>query len=150
MAQDRPVEERIERRLRDPKVARDVQTLADFTRIWCVGRHKGSERHPVSTTAARLGVYGRRIPSLCSECEAHLAYAEKRRACCPKDPKPFCARCDTHCYRPDEREWQRQMMRYSGPRSVLCGHAIDAIRHAAAARRHRAARRAGRSREEGR
>ena len=66
---------------------------------------------------------------LCEECEAHLAYAEKRRAYCPQDPKPFCAYCETHCYKSDEREWQRQMMRYSGPRSWRKGHAVDGIRH---------------------
>ena len=76
---------------------------------------------------------------LCEQCAAHLAYGEKRRAFCPKDPKPFCANCDVHCYRNEEREWQRQMMRYSGPRSVLHGHAIDGIRHVLETRRHRRA-----------
>ena len=74
---------------------------------------------------------------LCEECEAHLAYAEKRRAYCPQDPKPFCANCETHCYKPDEREWQREMMRYSGPKSWRKGHAIDGIRHVLESRRFR-------------
>ena len=78
---------------------------------------------------ATLGIYGRKRPVLCAECEAHLAYGEKRRAYCPHDPKPFCAHCETHCYRPEEREWQREMMRYSGPKSWRKGHAIDGIKH---------------------
>lgn len=130
--------EKLTARLRDPLVARDVRTLGDFVHIYCAGQHRDRARRPVQTAAAALGVYGRRAPVACAECEAHLAYGEKRRALCPKDPKPFCAHCDTHCYRPDEREWQRQMMRYSGPRSVLRGHALDAIRHALEARKHRA------------
>jgi hypothetical protein len=85
----------------------------------------------------QLGIYGRKRPVLCEECEAHLAYAEKRRAYCPKDPKPFCANCDTHCYMSDEREWQRQMMRYSGPKSWRRGHAIDGIKHVLESRKYR-------------
>lgn len=126
-------------RMRDPKVVHDVRTLGDFVEIYCGSTHKGRERRPAQTAAAESGVYGTKPPIVCSECEAHLAYGEKRRALCPKDPKPFCAHCDTHCYRSDEREWQRQMMRYSGPRSVLRGHAIDAIKHALEAWSHRAA-----------
>ena len=95
-----------------------------------------------------LGVYGRKLPVLCEECEAHLAYAEKRRAYCPKDPKPFCAHCDTHCYKPDEREWQREMMRYAGPKSWRKGHAIDGIKHVLEARKcKREMERAGRRSE---
>lgn len=145
------LEERVAARLRERAVAQDVRTLGDFVHIYCAGEHRGRERRPAQTPAAALGVYGRRVPVVCEECEAHLAYGERRRACCPKDPKPFCAHCDTHCYKPDEREWQRQMMRYSGPRSVLRGHALDAIRHALEARKHRAAqRRAVEERKDGR
>ncbi|MDI6712899.1 MAG: nitrous oxide-stimulated promoter family protein [Anaerosomatales bacterium] len=133
--------DKVTARLQDPAVARDVKTLGDFVHIYCAGHHRDRARHAVQTPAAALGVYGRRVPVACEECEAHLAYGEKRRALCPKAPKPFCAHCDTHCYKPDEREWQRQMMRYSGPRSVLRGHALDAIRHALEARKHRAAQR---------
>ncbi|MCL4078159.1 nitrous oxide-stimulated promoter family protein [Coriobacteriia bacterium Es71-Z0120] len=141
MADALTVRERIAARMRDRKVAHDVRTLGDFIEIFCAGTHKDRDRRPAATLAAELGVYGARPPRLCEECEAHLAYGEKRRALCPKDPKPFCAHCDTHCYKSDEREWQRQMMRYSGPRSVLRGHAIDAIRHALESRAHRAAQR---------
>lgn len=151
MTDARPANEKVEARLRDPRVAHDVRTLGDFVHIYCAGQHRDRARRPAQTQAAALGVYGRRAPVVCEECEEHLAYGEKRRAFCPKDPKPFCAHCDTHCYKPDEREWQRRMMRYSGPRSVLRGHALDAIRHALEARKHRAAqRRAAEERKDGR
>jgi hypothetical protein len=136
--------ETFEDKMKDRGVAKDTRTLADLIRIYCNGQHPGAAREAVKTAAAQMGVYGGKPPVLCAECEAHLAYGEKRRAFCPKDPKPFCANCDVHCYRPQEREWERQMMRYAGPRSVLHGHAVDGIRHVIETRRHtRAARKAG-------
>lgn len=124
-------------RMKDGKVQHDTRVLADFIQIWCDGHHAASDRHVVTTDGQALGVYGRKVPRLCDECETHLAYAEKRRALCPKDPKPFCAHCDTHCYKSDEREWQRAMMRYSGPKSWRKGHAIDGIKHVLEGRKWR-------------
>ena len=121
--------ERFAERMQDTQVRHDTVLLADFVQIWCDGHHPHAPRHSVTTDAAELGVYGRKVPLLCEECGGHLAYAEKRRAFCPQDPKPFCAHCETHCYKPDEREWQRLMMRYSGPKSWRRGHAVDGIRH---------------------
>ena len=124
-------------RMADPQVAQDTRTVADFIRIYCDGHHKTEARAAAETDAALLGVYGGKRPVLCAGCLAHLAYAEKRRAYCPRDPKPFCAHCDSQCYSSDELEWQRGMMRYSGPRSWYQGHAIAGIRHALEARTYR-------------
>lgn len=129
--------DRFAERMTDPKVVHDVRTLADFIAIWCNDHHADRVRSISPTRAAELGAYDRRLPMLCAECAAHLAYGERRRAYCPKDPKPFCAHCDIHCYSPEEAEWQRQMMRYSGPRSMTRGHFIDGLKHMAQARRHR-------------
>jgi len=129
--------DRFAERMSGKQVAHDCAVLADFVQIWCDGHHPGRARRRAQTDAALLGTYGRKTPVLCEECEAHLAYGEKRRAYCPKDPKPFCAHCETHCYRADERAWQQQMMRYSGPRSWRKGHAIDGIKHVLEARRWR-------------
>lgn len=122
--------EKFVQRMADEKVAHDTRVVADFIRIYCDGHHADREKHPAATDAASLGVFEGKHPALCDECEAHLAYSEKRRAYCPEDPKPFCAHCETHCYRPEERAWQAQMMRYSGPRSWREGHMADGIRHA--------------------
>ena len=124
-------------KMNDTKVVSDTKTLADFIAIWCDGHHADRERRAVQTDGATLGIYGRKVPVLCQECEAHLAYAEKRRAYCQEDPKPFCAYCETHCYKSDEREWQRQMMRYSGPKSLLKGHLAAGIKHALDGRAYR-------------
>ncbi len=64
-------------------------------------------------------------------------YAEKRRAFCPNDPKPFCSYCDTHCYRPDMREHMRDVMRYAGPRSMWHGHAIEGVKHLIEGKKHK-------------
>jgi predicted amidophosphoribosyltransferase len=121
-------------KMREREVAHDAVVLADFIAIWCDGHHTDQMRRRVQTDGALLGVYGRKTPVLCADCESHLSYAEKRRAYCPKERKPFCSHCDTHCYRSEEREWQREIMRYSGPRSWRKGHAIDGIKHLLEAR----------------
>jgi hypothetical protein len=131
------VNERFAEKMKDAKVVHDTVVLADFIQIWCDGHHKDRPRRPAETDGALLGIYGRKRPTLCEECQAHLAYAEKRRAYCPQDPKPFCANCETHCYKSDEREWQREMMRYSGPKSWRKGHAIDGIKHVLESRKYR-------------
>lgn len=123
------MDERFVKRMSDKKVRHDVGILGDFVQIWCDDNHGDQNRHAVWTDAAELGVYGSKTPVLCDECEEHLAYAEKRRVLCPKDPKPFCAHCDTHCYKPAEAMWQREMMRHAGKKSWRKGHAIDGIRH---------------------
>lgn len=129
--------ERFAEKMASEQVRVDTRTLADFVGIYCDAHHKDRDRARLVSDAATLGVYGRNSHVLCDECAEHLRYAEKRRAFCPRDPKPFCAHCDTHCYRDEERVWQREMMRFSGPRSVFHGHAVDGIKHVIAARKWR-------------
>jgi hypothetical protein len=131
------VNDRFVAKMQDKAVVHDTAVLGDFIQIWCDGHHRDRPRETARTDGAALGIYGRKTPVLCPECESHLAYAEKRRAYCPQDPKPFCANCETHCYKSDEREWQRQMMRYSGPGSWRKGHALDGIKHLLESRRYR-------------
>ena len=131
------VNQKFVERMKDSEVVSDTATLGDFVAIWCDGHHRDRTRRSVQTEASQLGVYGRKLPVLCEECEAHLAYAEKRRAYCPHDPKPVCAYCETHCYKSDERAWQREMMRYSGPKSWRKGHAIAGIKHVLDGRKYK-------------
>ena len=139
---------RIAARLADPQVARDVQTLGGMVQIWCADHHAGADRVPYEGLGAQEGCYAPgRVPRLCPECAAHLEYGETRRALCPKDPKPSCHACDTHCYKPDERAWQRQVMAYAGPRAMFRGMFGDAVRHL---RQELAGRRAVRAREKAR
>ncbi len=129
--------ERFVQKMADEQVRKDTHTVGDFVSIYCDGHHRERDRVRVQSDAAELGVYGEKPPALCEECAEHLRYAEKRRAYCPRDPKPFCAHCDTHCYRSEERSWQQVMMRYAGPRSVWHGYAIEGMKHALEARKYR-------------
>ena len=66
---------------------------------------------------------------LCEDCEALLHYAKKRLACCPfRDNKPTCAKCTIHCYRTQEREAIRNVMRTMGPK-MLFTHPIMTFNH---------------------
>lgn len=127
--------ERFAEHMTDAKVRADTRIVTGLATIYCDAHHGDRERGPLASDAAALGVYGRKRMVLCDECAEHIRYAEQRRAFCPKDPKPFCAHCDTHCYKPDEAEWQRQMMRFAGPRSMVHGYAIPGIKHALEARK---------------
>jgi hypothetical protein len=131
--------DRFVQRMNDQKVCGDTRLLGDFARIYCRGRHRGAQRHALTSDAAALGVYGRRLPVVCDECEGLLRYAEKRRAYCPKEPKPFCSTCDTHCYTTEMRERVRDVMRYAGPRSLFLGHGVAGVKHLMEGRRARAA-----------
>lgn len=66
---------------------------------------------------------------VCNECSELLNYAEKRLDRCPYgQSKPTCNQCPIHCYKPEQKENMRLVMRYSGPRMLL-PHPILAIRH---------------------
>jgi RNase P subunit RPR2 len=133
------VQDRFAQKMTGAKARRDTRLLGDFTRIYCRGVHTEACRTPLVSDGAALGIYGSRPPVVCDECAELLRYAEKRRAYCPKDPKPFCSYCDTHCYTADMRERMREVMRYAGPRSLLHGHAVDGVKHLIEGRKARAA-----------
>ena len=66
---------------------------------------------------------------LCPECAALAAYARERSEKCPfMETKTFCSNCRVHCYQPEMREKIRAVMRFSGPRMMLC-HPVPALRH---------------------
>lgn len=127
--------ERFAEKMSDAQVVKDTRLLGDFSVIYCRDNHPDAVRTPLESEGAALKAYGRKLPVVCEECAKLLRYAERRRAFCPKDPKPFCSHCDTHCYSGEMREFMRDVMRYSGPRSVTRGHAIDSVRHLIEGRR---------------
>lgn len=66
---------------------------------------------------------------ICSDCRQFLQYAETRLRKCPYgEEKPTCANCPVHCYKPAQREFARQIMRFAGPRMLL-RHPLLAIAH---------------------
>lgn len=56
----------------------------------------------------------------CTHCVSLRDYAvTKTKACRFGDNKPVCSLCPVHCYKKDERNKIREVMRYSGPQMVL-------------------------------
>lgn len=101
--------------IEDRKIAEkrqdELKTVELMIRIFCRGKH------------------GNRKDELCSECSKLMEYVRKRVQCCPMmKEKTFCSVCKVHCYRPQEREKIREVMRYSGPRMLIYSP-MKAIRH---------------------
>lgn len=113
------------------RLRREWRTMQAMVAIYC-----GGHGH-----AAVVG------GKLCAECAGFLDYAARRLEKCPYGPiKPTCAKCPIHCYKPQPREFARQVMRYAGPRMMLrhpwlsLTHFTDKLRrveHPMAARRQR-------------
>ncbi len=67
--------------------------------------------------------------NLCNECSELLHYSLTRLACCPYgNDKPTCARCKIHCYRAQEKDTVRTIMRYAGPKMMLL-HPLLTLEH---------------------
>ena len=101
------------------RLKREQQTLECMTAIFC------HDHHPLHADGG-----------LCSSCSTLMRYAEKRLAKCPYgQSKPTCAKCPIHCYKKQQREQVRQMMRYAGPRMPwrqpwrALVHIFDKLRH---------------------
>ena len=97
----------------------EFKTIKAMVKIYCHAFHK------------KEGV----ITQECSECREFLSYANEKLDRCPYGQnKPTCNKCPIHCYKPEQREQARVIMRYAGPRMLL-KHPILAIRHLRAEKR---------------
>ena len=98
------------------RLARESQTLEVMIALYCRRQHG-------SGTA------------LCPQCQELLDYSLIRLKHCPyQQGKTTCAKCPTHCYKPEMRSRIRMVMRYSGPRMLFCHplltmlHGVDGLR----------------------
>lgn len=114
--------------LADPRVRRDIQTLARFVRIFCAGRHGDAARAPLELPQIDLNALAGGPVELCTDCRRLLSHAVMKRAQCPFDPKPMCKHCPRHCYAPEYRAQIKQAMAYAGRRMVLRGR-LDYLLH---------------------
>jgi hypothetical protein len=84
------------------------------------------------TVSLMISLYCRdnhQVKELCPDCAALHDYAMERLGKCPfQEGKTVCALCLVHCYKPEEREKIRQVMRYAGPR-MLTRHPALAVYH---------------------
>lgn len=87
-------------RLKSGALKREAKLLSAMVHDYC-RRHHGGE-------------------SLCEDCKTFLTYALTRLSCCPfEQKKPTCLKCKIHCYRAQEKETARVIMREEGPRMLL-------------------------------
>ena len=87
-------------RLEAGALKREVKLLTAMVRDYCKRHHKSEE--------------------LCDDCKQFLIYALTRLACCPfGQKKPTCFKCKIHCYRAEQKDRARIIMREEGPRMLL-------------------------------
>lgn len=94
------------------KIEREKKTIKLMIEIYCKKKH------------------GMKNQELCEECQELLEYAHKRLSYCKfGENKSTCSRCPIHCYKKDMKEKVKEVMRFSGPRLIIC-NPIELIRHA--------------------
>ena len=91
------------------KREKETHTVYEMIHLYCIKKHKEKV--------------------LCEECLALYEYAKMCIEKCPfMETKTFCSQCKVHCYKKDQREQIRKVMRFSGPRMLLY-HPLMAVRH---------------------
>ena len=91
------------------RIEREKETVEKMIRLYCKLEHKTADT--------------------CEDCTYLIGYTDRRLSKCPfGDDKPACNLCTVHCYRKDERETIRKIMRYSGPKMIF-RHPYLAVMH---------------------
>lgn len=71
------------------------------------------------------------METLCPSCLSLADYVDERLDRCPfGEEKPTCKNCTLHCYRSEEREAIKKVMRFAGPRMFFT-HPLLALKHLA-------------------
>lgn len=77
--------------------------------IYCENKHEGN--------------------SPCLECSEIIDYGLKKiDNCIYGENKPFCSKCNIHCYEENMKKKVKDIMRYSGPR-IFFYHPIVSLKH---------------------
>ncbi|MFC1802703.1 nitrous oxide-stimulated promoter family protein [Thermoproteota archaeon] len=97
-------------------IENDIKVLRQFIQIYCDTKHIDSEK------TEKKGLM------LCTECHKTMVYSRMQRELCPLNPKPTCKNCEIHCYKPDQRQRIREIMRHSGMHFIKRGR-IDMLLH---------------------
>ncbi len=98
---------------------RDLKTLATFIRVYCHGKHDRQSLVVMRGFDLRK-IHGKPL-ELCPECTKLLQHALVKRTHCPRDPKPQCKHCPTHCYAKNYRQQIREVMKYAGMKLMFSG-----------------------------
>lgn len=86
------------------KLEKDLKILLKFIETNCKCNHENQLTVIIENNTLQL----------CQECLELSNYAVKRRKNCPKNPKPSCKNCDTHCYAAKYRNKIKKVMKFSG------------------------------------
>ena len=90
------------------RIAREKLTVRTMIEMYCSTHHKRA---------------------MCDACQMLYAYATLKIDKCPfHQAKPVCTNCTIHCYRSNERDQIKRVMRFSGPR-MLIRHPVMALLH---------------------
>ncbi len=96
----------------------EFKTIKAMVNIYCRAHHNSTRKS---------------VP--CCECAEFIRYANEKLDRCPYGQnKPTCNRCPIHCYKQQQRQQAKEIMRYAGPRMLL-KHPILAIKHLLAEKR---------------
>lgn len=91
------------------KLEQEYQTIKAMVQIYCKDIHNAD--------------------NVCKECIEFLQYARNRLDRCPYgETKPTCNNCTIHCYKPEQKQQAKTIMKYAGPR-MLWHHPVLAIKH---------------------
>lgn len=92
------------------RIKREELTIRKMIELYCRDKHNSKN-------------------GLCEKCKNITDYADRKLSKCMfGENKPICVDCPVHCYRSNEREYIREIMRYAGPRMIL-SHPMMAIMH---------------------
>lgn len=90
------------------KLAVELKTITIMTKIYC--KQHGQEH-------------------ACSACKNFVEYAAKKLdRCVYGQEKPACKHCPIHCYKTEQKNLAKKIMRYAGPKMLIM-HPILAIKH---------------------
>jgi hypothetical protein len=97
------------------RIEREIKTVGIMIDMYCRHHHKTEKT--------------------CESCQALFDYARQRSLKCPfGEDKPVCAKCQTHCYKPEMKAKIKDVMKFSGPKMISV-HPMLAIRHFISARK---------------
>lgn len=65
----------------------------------------------------------------CIDCREIIKYGhDKINKCIHGEEKPFCSKCNVHCYEKNMQKKVKDIMRFSGPR-IIFYHPIVSLKH---------------------
>jgi hypothetical protein len=108
------------------RTQRDLRTLVAFVHTYCKRNHQDLPRQEMKSF--NVPELSRKPVCLCADCTKLLQHAIVKRTHCPRDPKPDCKHCPTHCYAPEYRAKIRKVMMFSGRYLVMRGR-LDYLWH---------------------